>query len=463
MIDTCITKNLPQANSDGCVTTGNYIPRPGTLMSYCHLTNPTRSVGLYFHDRVKPIIRGFAETASCLRKATDPTLILLNPIGGTTFFPGDKIAIRWAFSNVETVAVKYSLDNGKSWHWIETYADAKAGFIMWTVPDSLTNQVLFHISDSYNAYIYDQLTTPCSIDKPHFAMKNPGDGARLGQNEKYKITWDQKFINSIKIEFTSESDLMLIGGQPNWTVISENIDGFETTWEVPEILSENCMLRLTGKTENGGEFMIYSGKFAIGKAFCEILAPKPGEKVCANTKYDVQWQSDFVTNLYIQYSTDGGSKWRHIFLNGITGSLGKYSWSVPSNYSDNCLFRISQFENKNLVLAEQNLPFSIDSCETSLTEFLSDKSEELSFIDITPNPATAITKLKFEYKSAIFKPIDILVLNSKGEQFLLQTFTPEKFGENVMDLELGNLAQGNYFILLQSGNSMVSKNLIIIK
>ena len=142
MIDTCITRNSPSQGSDGCVTTGNPIPRLGTIMSYCHLTNSTRSVGMYFHERCSTIVRAYSESAPCFRRSEDPALILLEPNGGSVLFPGDKIPIRWASSKVEFVAIKYSFDNGSTWNMIAPYAEALSGEYLWTIPDTISNNVL---------------------------------------------------------------------------------------------------------------------------------------------------------------------------------------------------------------------------------------------------------------------------------------------------------------------------------
>ncbi|MFC2131473.1 M12 family metallo-peptidase, partial [Bacteroidota bacterium] len=464
MIDTCITRNKPQADSDGCVTTGNPIPRPGTLMSYCHLTNSTRSVGLYFHERVKPIIRGFAEQASCVRLAVDPVLILLQPNGGNVLFPGDEVKIKWASNQVEYVAIKYSLDNGNTWQWVEPYAEALSGEVVWTVPDTMTTSLKIMIQDSYNSYVFDETDLALSIDTPHFLLLEPVENARLGQNEIFDINWEQKYLDNFIIKFTSQGSEINYDNEDIWTEIASGISGYSYEWNVPNIESQECMLKITGSTENGGEFEQYSGIFAIGKEFCEIIAPEPGEKICAGIKYDLKWNSDYVSDFYIQYSTNGGEKWRHVKFSPINGFDGSYTWKIPDYFSDSCLIRFAPYANKDNILAELTEYYTIDSCETAV-ELYQNKSENSGLVikELVPNPANYNIKLTFDYRNSAIKPVDIYLIDDKGSSLNIGSFTNINSGENSFNIKLPNIAQGNYYLVIQSGNQRAGKKLFILR
>ncbi|MFH1049505.1 MAG: M12 family metallo-peptidase [bacterium] len=463
MIDTCITKNLPQEDSDGCVTTGNPIPRPGTLMSYCHLTNSTRTVGLYFHERVKPIIRGFSEQASCLKSAVDPTLILLNPSGGSVLFPGDQVTIKWASSKVEFVAIKYTMDDGASWHWIEKYAEAIDGTFSWIVPDTITNNLKIFIQDSYNAYVNDETEISLTIDKPHFLVQSPADSERIGRNINYRIKWEQKYLDNFLIEFTSDAD-KITSGEGNWTLITSGISGYSYDWNVPDIESENCLIRIKGNTEAGADFTEVSGKFAIGIPNLKIMQPAPYDKLCAGQDYEIRWESDFISGMYLQYTTDNGEKWKQVKFSSVNGVDGSYLWTVPKVYTDNCLLRFSNFDNRNIIYAISDKPFIIDSCETKIDELGNEiNNTSIEIIDIVPNPATNNVTITFNYKLNLIQPVELAITNEAGSIVESLRLTGIATGLNTKNLNLNKLAQGNYYLILQTGKEKTGAALKIFK
>ncbi|ROL61234.1 hypothetical protein D9V86_06795 [Bacteroidetes/Chlorobi group bacterium ChocPot_Mid] len=463
MIDTCITRDLPQEGSDGCVTSGNPIPRLGTIMSYCHLTNSTHSVALKFHDRVKPIIRAFAEQASCLKKAVDPTLILLNPSGGSIFFPGDVVEIKWASAQVEYVAIKYSLDNGITWQWIEKYAEAPNGSYTWTIPDTLTNNLKILIQDSYNAYVSDETQTALTIDKPSFIFQTPKKNDRIGQDVKLKIRWEQKYLDNFIIEFNPNAD-KIASGESKWTTIASGITGFSYDWDVPDIESEKCLIRITGTMESGTKFTNISDTFAIGKPYFKLIYPQPYDVLCGGQNYNIKWESDFIGSMYVQYTTDNGENWRQVKFSPINGFDFTYNWKLPAIKSDNCTLRFSNYDNRNIVYAINNKPFIIDSCETDVEDNLNNFSQNhLIISSIVPNPSSGNITLSFINNDNSCKYFEISISNEKGitvEKYLLNNV---KIGSNDFNMNLNRHSQGAYYITLQSCNAITGTTFKILK
>ncbi len=457
MIDTCITRNKPQANSDGCVRTGNPIPRPGTIMSYCHLTNKTHSVQLYFHDRVKPLIRGKSEESSCVKEAVDPTLILLQPSGGSVLFPNQEVKIRWAYNKVNNVAIKYSLDNEKTWIWINQNVPSNAKEFTWRVPDTITTNMKLYIQSNYDPSIKDSTSAALTIDRPQFELKNPVENSRLGQKEKYKIKWEQKYIDKIKIEFSSDNG-------NNWATVVTGINGSDYNWDIPNIESENCYLKLTANAQNDSTYIRNSGKFAIGKESCEILSPTPTEKICAGQTYTIKWKSDFVEKLYVQYSTNGGDNWRHVKFTYIDGSTGEYNWKVPNIITNYAIMRFAPYENKENILAVMDSPFIIDSCTSGINETQNENQNNLLITEIKPNPASETIIIKYKTKSDIGEaPLILFISNELGKTVIKNIFSNITYADNTLKISVRDLAQGTYYLTIKIGAYTDMKPLKIIK
>lgn len=455
MIDTCITRYKPY-ESDGCVTTGNPIPRPGTIMSYCHLTNSTHSVQLFFHERECPIIRRNAERASCIRRAIDPTLILLKPSGGDIYFPGQEVKITWASSKIEYVAVKYSLDGGETWDWIETYAEAGDGEIVWEVPDTSAKQAAIKIFDSYNPDVKDSTASFFTIDRPDFVVSQPNEGDKVGYRQFYDIKWMNSYIESVDIDFSSD------GGE-NWNEIATSVTSLSHRWDPPEIESDNCIFRFNTLYENGIDLVFYSDTFSIGKEWAEIISPSEGDTLCSEGEFEVVWESDFVDNVYIQYSTNSGENWRRIKFGFLDGYEGSYDWNVPDDYSSQCLLRITPYSQRDLILDEMENYFIIDSC-SSISVLESQTQNELRIIDIAPNPAKNYINVKVNLNTKIFNELKVMLFDSKGAFVKnLDAMKGLKFGINSRQIELPNLAQGEYYFILKSGKISSGKKIQIIK
>jgi hypothetical protein len=81
-----------------------------------------------------------------------------------------------------------------------------------------------------------------------------------------------------------------------------------------------------------------------------ILNPKADDVVPAGAPYEIQWKaevpdSEFGTNVTIEFSKDGGKTWEKVEEN--VPNTGKYAWKVPKVDSTQCKVRIfSQYRPK---------------------------------------------------------------------------------------------------------------------
>lgn len=81
-----------------------------------------------------------------------------------------------------------------------------------------------------------------------------------------------------------------------------------------------------------------------------ILSPKANDVVQAGAPFEVQWkaevpQSEFGTNVTIQFSKDGGNTWDVVAEN--VPNTGKYQWSVPKMDAAKCKILVfSQYRPK---------------------------------------------------------------------------------------------------------------------
>lgn len=81
----CYSPPIDCCYSDcGC---GSVAPEAGTIMSYCHLTNNTGTVGLYFHQRCVDKMRAYVEGRTCLSAYNAPATPKITVHGNNVTIP----------------------------------------------------------------------------------------------------------------------------------------------------------------------------------------------------------------------------------------------------------------------------------------------------------------------------------------------------------------------------------------
>ncbi|MCK5742511.1 MAG: hypothetical protein KAH48_09855, partial [Chlorobi bacterium] len=153
LIDTCVTKQTDGID-DACFDMKER-PAPGTIMSYCHLTNSSGKVEMVFHDRVKKIIRFAAEHSECVRPAEYPTISLLSPIKTMTYVQGEELQIQWKASRVSLLTINYTTDDGTTWIGIDKNVPASDDYYAWTLPMIDSENIKIIVHDKYKPAVAD--------------------------------------------------------------------------------------------------------------------------------------------------------------------------------------------------------------------------------------------------------------------------------------------------------------------
>jgi hypothetical protein len=80
----------------------------------------------------------------------------------------------------------------------------------------------------------------------------------------------------------------------------------------------------------------------------DLTSHNSGETLGIGTKQTITWNSDFISNVDLEYTTDGGTNWTPIAL-GVDALLGSYEWTVPNAPSTNVYIRVTDASDPNLV------------------------------------------------------------------------------------------------------------------
>lgn len=451
MIDTCVTQSQPFPVGDACIEKGNPNPVPGTIMSYCHTTNATHSVELVFHERTKPLMRKAAEASYCISEAPGIFLALLHPLGDSAYQAKKTMQIRWTSKSVQSIDIMYSLDSGATWKDMAKSIPAADSIFVWNIPDVNSNKAMVAIMVTGNTSVYDKSLTVFSISKAGIFVQNPVKNERLGQNDLYDIKWSITFEEAVKIDFSSDAGA-------SWSTIIPNTSLGTCQWIVPQIESENCKIRVISLSDNTliGE----SGLFAIGKQSAKLTSPKGGEQFCIGDFNDIKWSSDYVDYLFLEYTTNNGLNWKKVTQMPIIASIGGYSWKTPNIKAAEVKFRLSTTINKNYFYLDSSLnSISIDSCLSSVDN---DENSQYLKTELSPNPVSNSAELIIYNQLLNPFSADIKLIDEKGStiQLIEDNFIINS-GKNTINIHLGNIAKGTYFIQINSEN--IKKTLKLIK
>jgi hypothetical protein len=135
-------------------------------------------------------------------------------------------------------------------------------------------------------------------------------------------------------------------GGVTWTMLDNAVyhNAF-AIWDATNIWSGGYRDATQPATFPGMYF--YSGTPFVTTPQLALSNPNGGENLIANTNYAINWSSYQVTNVKIEYSTNGGNNW-NIIANSIP-NVNMYTWTVPQVNSTNCKVRITDASNATLV------------------------------------------------------------------------------------------------------------------
>ncbi len=444
-IDTCVSRNMEVG--DACFQ-NIFVPRPGTIMSYCHLTNPTHSVQLFFHKLQKPLMRKAAVRATCNKVVAKPYVSLLNPLGGKIYRAGDIVPLRWTASNVNRISLKYSLDAGKNWLKIADNINVNDSIYNWKSPIITNNQVLVLIHKSSDISVRDESMLTFGIFEPAISVIEPQENDEFARNKKILITWSSIFINSLKIEFTSD-------GGSNWTPVVNLGKSNRYEWILPDIESEQCKFRITSLDETN--VIAESSVFKVGTPFAELITPQAGISICKGKKFEIRWNAKFIKILYLKYSLNNGDKWKKITPLPLKAENGKYVWRVKQAPTKSAKIKIvTRIDGEEIVLYESTGTFEIKDCPDDVENSNGQNSE---LVTLSPQPVSDFLNVDFAGLNSR-ESIRINIYTTEGKLIRHLNCNDEK---NRIRINTISFPSGTYVLILSNERRMMIKKFNIIR
>ncbi len=346
---------------------GSYVwdPVPNTVSSQCRIRIVTT-------DSVSSATSaGFFS----IYKSTQKSLRLLDPNGGEIIFSGSSYLIKWAASAVTSIRLEFSENGGTTWNDIVANYPADSSKFLWASVPNVTSQGCFvRISEVSDPTFFDASDKAFTITTPQLiTVSEPNGGESWTGNSLQTIKWVSSGVDSVSIEYTTNNGV-------SWNLITAETpsDGYYTWDPIPNTPASNCKIRVTD-SKDGFPVDESDNVFSITPESALIItAPNGGENLLSGSSFYIKWQTSdanrpqknlkkktakissernfnsslqspnsilSVTNVKLEYTTDGGSNW--ISITETTPNDGEFLWNpIPSHNSSLCRVRLSDVEDK---------------------------------------------------------------------------------------------------------------------
>jgi hypothetical protein len=288
-----------------------------------------------------------------------PTLSLTAPAGGEKYIIGKSVNITWTSTNITSVKLEYSIDNGTNWVELVASTPASAESYPWTIPNLPTDNCLVRISD-----VAGQATAVTSslfsIVRPSLSITAPVGGENWVISSTHNITWTSNGLDTVRIEYSLDNGT-------TWSTVVDKVSATLGThaWILPATASTTALVNIADI--NGIAIPSTSKAFTISKPIptLTLTAPAGGEKYTVGNSVNVTWTSTNITTVKLEYSSDSASTWTSIGY--VAASAGTYAWTIPNAVSAKCFVKVSDSTDATVASVNASV-FAIEALQLTIAQ-----------------------------------------------------------------------------------------------
>lgn len=292
---------------------------------------------------------------------TVKSLTIISPNGGEDWEAGTKQNITWSSSAVNNVKVELTTDKGNSWQTLA--ANVTGGAYEWNISENLNStQCQIRLSDANEAEISDISNGTFTISPRKWITVTGPQSKVYKSNEAVTITWQSGGMKYVGIKYTTTNGVA-DPYNPAFTVLADKYvaatGSYTTYFSKPS--DQYFVVVYNADDNSNGTPSNNSPGFSVEKATTSSIAitsPNGGEQWLKSTAtsgtdtyhpYEIRWQATGMTNVKIEWSTNGGGSWNTVYGADNVINNGFYVWAPGAHgekidSSDNCLVRISNPE-----------------------------------------------------------------------------------------------------------------------
>nr|NQU89813.1 peptidylprolyl isomerase [Bacteroidota bacterium] len=359
----------------------------------------------------------------------DPAIEVTAPLGGSKWNASVENEIAWNSEFVADVKIEFSSDNGQSWTEIVETTSANTRSFDWPAPEITSAECLIKISDAAHPNVFDVCDTPftlCKLDLTH-----PSGFCYTRVGSPVEITWTSELVGDLTLAYKTSN----IG---EWVTIDQGVPATNNsyTW-IPEVVTSWCKVRIT-ETAYPDVFDETDNFFLVFRL--DLSSPVGGEIIPGNSQFEITWESEIISSIKIEFSSDGGQNWGTVVGSTPAGN-SLYNWSVPNINSDECYLKIMTPSLPDL--------FDINELPFSIVEVMgvSEQSENKGIgFALFPNPVTDEASIAFFNPLEWIGNTEVEILNLSGKVVYSQALGIIHDGNQTVKIDMKGLLQGLYLM-----------------
>lgn len=376
----------------------------------------------------------------------DPALTVTAPPDGTKWNAYVDNEITWDSEFVADVKIEFSSDNGQSWSDIVESQSANTRSYSWPAPNVTSTECLIKISDVANPDVFDITETPftlCQLD-----LTNPTGFGYSRVGTPVEITWTSELVGDLTLAYKASN----IG---DWVTIDQGVPATNNSYIwIPEVVTPWCRVRIT-ETAYPDVFDETENFFIVFQL--DLTSPEGGESLDGNSQFEITWESEIISSVKIEFSSDNGQNWSTVVGSTSAGN-SLYNWDVPNISSDECFIKITTPSLPDL--------FSINETSFSILEVtgISDPSEnkDIEFI-MYPNPVADEVSVTFLNPAEWIGNTEVEIYNTKGELVYNQSLGGINYSDQTESIDLRGLPQGMYLLRIEANGFSQCRKLLLVK
>lgn len=303
--------------ADSIANTGvfEWFPVPGTISNQCKIKVTT----------VDKTASDISESNFSIVKNMTESIVLISPNGTEEIEAGTQFTIKWFSSEIDSVLLEYTADNGQHWNFIavDTF---NTGVYYWEpVPNTPSTLSRIRVRNAFGGSPSDMSDSTFTIlPEPRIEVRKPNGGEIWTVGSSQRIEWYSENIRNIKIAYTTNNGA-------DWFPITQTTAsiGYYVWTDIPSHNSQLCKIRIYDADDEQPSD-VSDEPFAITDPIIEeditILAPNGGEDFEAGTVQNISWNSNGINLVKIELSTNSGGNWSVLADN--LENTGGYQWQV---------------------------------------------------------------------------------------------------------------------------------------
>ncbi|MFH1062049.1 MAG: hypothetical protein V1747_04095 [Candidatus Omnitrophota bacterium] len=272
-------------------------------------------------------------------------LSLIVPNGGEQWIVGSGENITWTRTgSIANVALDYSMNSGGTYpNTIIASTNAATGTYSWAIPDALSTTLRVRISNIADTAVNDASDANFMI-KGSLTLISPNGGQIWYVGTSQNITWTMNgSIPAVKLEYSINS-----GSSYDNVIIASTAAAVGTyAWSIPDAIGGNLRVKVID-TANATVYDESNADFTV-KGVLALNVPNGGEEWIVGASQNITWTpTGTITNVQLEYSTDGGNTYPNLIIASTGGMSGTYAWTVADAIGSNLKVRVSNVSDASV-------------------------------------------------------------------------------------------------------------------